>query len=61
MAVIGSFVLLLALALSVYAFLAGIVALVFQRQLQPAGNAIPRSERGAPPQGSSFAALLRQG
>src|SRR5882672_11183964 len=55
MAEIGSFALLLALALSVYTFLAGIVALAFQNQRSqrayPSGN---QTENG-------LVALLRQG
>jgi len=59
MAEIGSFALILALALSVYCFIAGIVALAFQKQaLQPAGQA---ASRGAASEGTSLAALLRQG
>ena len=60
MAALGSFALLLALALSVYTFLAGIIALVFQNpapapgRLTP-GRATPVADR------TSFAALLRQG
>ena len=61
MAEIGSFALTLALALSVYSFLAGIVALSFQKQLQPAGSSIPRSARIAASLDSSFAAMLRRG
>src|SRR5258708_36543385 len=60
MAEIGSFALILALALSVYSFLAGIVALSFQRQLQPAGSSVPRSARISASLGGSFAAMLRR-
>ncbi len=63
MAEIGSFTLLLALALSLYSFLAGIVALIFQRRdsqlvLQPAGTAMGRSAVDDP---GSLSSLLRQG
>ncbi len=61
MAEIGSFALILALALSVYSFLAGIVALSFQRQLQPAGSSVPRSARISASLDGSFAAMLRRG
>src|ERR1700722_3345048 len=60
MAEIGSFALLLALALSAYSFLAGIIALIFQKRttpalaLQPAGNVSVREE-------GSLSAMLRQG
>ena len=60
MAEIGSFALLLALALSVYSFLAGIVALIFQNRAaaQPAGVAA----RSAPfVEENSLVAMLRQG
>src|ERR1700730_13341991 len=61
MAALGSFALLLALALSVYTFLAGIIALVFQRQALPSGSQAP-ARAGIPAADStSFAALLRQG
>src|SRR5579863_2761288 len=59
MAEIGSFALLLALALSVYSFLAGIIALAFQKPtpepVASSGNEIASS--GA----TSLTALLRQG
>jgi cytochrome c-type biogenesis protein CcmF len=65
MAEIGSFALLLALALSVYSFLAGIIALVFQNRnsqqaSQPVGHA---ARRAAASSGSetSLVALLRRG
>ena len=66
MAEIGSFALLLALALSVYTFLAGIVALAFQNQPpQPApqsGSQIARrSGASASVDDSSWAAVLRRG
>ena len=51
MAEIGSFALLLALALSLYSFLAGIVALAFQNR-----DGAPSSKHG-----TSLAALVRQG
>src|SRR3984957_11259007 len=60
MAEIGSFALLLALALSAYSFLAGIIALIFQKRttpalaLQPAGNVSVR-------EACSLSAMLRQG
>src|ERR1700691_4536323 len=60
MAVLGSFALLLALALSVYAFLAGIVALVFQKQASSPGNRTAHASIAAS-EGNSFAARLRQG
>ena len=59
MAVLGSFALLLALALSVYTFLAGIIALVFQKQA--AGSAGQAQGRPGSPADTSFGALLRQG
>jgi cytochrome c-type biogenesis protein CcmF len=57
MAELGSFALIAALALSVYSFLAGIVALAYQRQKPVAALA------GGPPraQDLGFTALLRQG
>jgi cytochrome c-type biogenesis protein CcmF len=59
MAEIGSFALLLALALSVYTFFAGIVALAFQKQTpQPSGSQ-PRASVG--PSEGTVAALLRRG
>src|SRR5258708_2855923 len=61
MAEIGSFGLVVGLALSVYSFLAGIVALSFQRQLQPAGSSVPRSARISASLDGSFAAMLRRG
>jgi cytochrome c-type biogenesis protein CcmF len=61
MAEIGSFALYLALALSFYSFLAGIVALSFQKQPQPAGSSVPRSARIAASLDSSFTAMLRRG
>src|SRR5712671_5519835 len=65
MAEIGSFALLLALALSVYTFLAGIVALAFQKQtpqpaVQPGGQAARRSGTSASANDSSWAAMLRR-
>ena len=59
MAQIGSFALLLALALSVYSFLAGIIALVFQNQDSLAVKGVRRS--GATAETTSLAASLRQG
>jgi cytochrome c-type biogenesis protein CcmF len=59
MAEIGSFALLLALALSVYSFLAGLVALIFQNSpnaIQPALQPAMATAGGA-----SFGAVLRQG
>src|SRR5216684_513101 len=61
MAEIGSFALTLALALSAYSFLAGIIALSFQRQFQPAGSSVPRSARMAASQENSPTAMLRRG
>lgn len=63
MAQIGSFALLLALALSVYSFLAGIIALVFQNQtaplaLQPAGR---MTRTPASFDSAGWSAWLRQG
>ena len=60
MAELGSFALKLALALSIYTFLAGIVALVFQKQAALPGSEPPRASIAAS-DGTSFAALLRQG
>src|SRR5712675_1958818 len=64
MAEIGSFALLLALALSVYTFLAGIVALAFQKQTpqpaaQPGGQAVRRRSASVAANDSSWAAMLR--
>src|SRR5258708_16756336 len=61
MAEIGSFALIVALALSVYSFLAGIVALSFQRQLQPAGSSVPRSARISASEEGSPAGVLGRG
>ena len=61
MAVLGSFALLLALALSVYAFLAGIIALVFQKRPALAGGQTLGRAGFADSDGTSFTALLRQG
>jgi len=63
MAEIGSFALLLALALSVYSFLAGIVALVFQhRDSQPSPQLAGQAARPAiSSDDTSLGALLRQG
>jgi len=63
MAQIGSFALLLALALSVYSFLAGIIALVFQRQnSQLASQSAGRMTRTpASFDSSGWSAWLRQG
>ncbi|MGC2173667.1 MAG: hypothetical protein WA623_19940, partial [Candidatus Sulfotelmatobacter sp.] len=68
MAEIGSFAVLLALALSVYSFLAGLIALIFQNpgslpslQLaaQPAGLP-PGRAAGPAAGGNSLASLLRR-
>src|SRR5579863_2795228 len=59
MAEIGSFALLLALALSVYSFLAGIIALAFQKQA--AVPAASSSNQIASSGATSLTALLRQG
>src|SRR5712675_1382105 len=64
MAEIGSFALLLALALSVYTFLAGIVALAFQKQTpqpaaQPGGQAARLRGVSASANDNSWAAMLR--
>src|SRR6202166_4056861 len=66
MAEIGSFALLLGLALSVYTFFAGIVALTFQKHaLQPAGGPgsrlTLRTGTGALGNEGTLAALLRRG
>ncbi|MGB8985978.1 MAG: hypothetical protein WCC37_05180, partial [Candidatus Sulfotelmatobacter sp.] len=60
MAEIGSFALLLALALSVYSFLAGIIALAFQKRasLQLAGVS---ASQAVPGEKSPLIAMLRQG
>ena len=66
MAEIGSFALLLALALSVYAFLAGMIALAFQKQHVPAlaiagvGQRISRAG-DVRSDDTSFTAMLRAG
>src|SRR5712691_7935714 len=61
MAEIGSFALLLALALSVYTFLAGIVALAFQKQAPLPSGTQPYPRAGvASCEGGSFAAILRR-
>src|ERR1700688_1559332 len=60
MAEIGSFALLLALALSVYSFLAGIVALVFQNQDSLTVKGAAR-RGGAAAETTSLTATLRQG
>jgi cytochrome c-type biogenesis protein CcmF len=59
MAEIGSFALMLALVLSVYCFLAGMIALAFQRQPVMAGGMVPR--RAGVSADGSFVAMLRQG
>src|SRR6202795_665119 len=66
MAEIGSFALLLGLALSVYTFFAGIVALTFQKHaLQPAGGPgsrlTLRTGTGALGNEGTLSAMLRQG
>src|ERR1700723_3579707 len=60
MAEIGSFALLLALALSVYSLLAGILALAYQTQVS---SQLTGAVAGRPPLGeeSSLVAMLRQG
>src|SRR5260370_19734950 len=61
MAEIGSFALLLALALSVYTFLAGIVALAFQKQAPLPSGTQPYPRAGvASSEDGSFAAILRR-
>src|SRR5580704_228142 len=61
MAEIGSFALLLALALSTYSFLAGIIALAFQNQAsQPGNGSAHRSVISTPAEKNSLAALLRR-
>src|SRR3984885_1905105 len=61
MAEIGSFALLLALALSVYTFLAGIIALVFQNKT-PSLAAMSGTKAADPSTAeASFAAILRRG
>src|SRR5258706_13711985 len=59
MAEIGSFALLLALSLSVYCFLAGLIALAYQNQASPPGTE-PRRRSAASSESNSFVALLRQ-
>src|SRR5579863_10423994 len=61
MAVLGSFALLLALALSVYSFVAGIVALVFQKRATLPGSQVPGRAGIAASEDVSFAGSLRQG
>ncbi|MGB2836408.1 MAG: hypothetical protein WBC30_12330, partial [Candidatus Sulfotelmatobacter sp.] len=66
MAEIGSFALLLALALSVYSFLAGIIALVFQNQTSalaatPGAGAAYRASAALSPQENWLVAILRRG
>ncbi|MGA9306356.1 MAG: hypothetical protein WBW31_13220, partial [Candidatus Sulfotelmatobacter sp.] len=66
MATLGSFALLLALALSVYSFLAGIIALVFQNQTSslaatPGAQAAYRSSAARSAAEASFVAILRRG
>jgi cytochrome c-type biogenesis protein CcmF len=63
MAEIGSFALLLALALSVYSFVAGIIALAFQNRgsLQPAGATAGRAGLPASWADSPLLTALRQG
>jgi cytochrome c-type biogenesis protein CcmF len=62
MAEIGSFALLLALALSVYGFVAGIVALAFQNRTSPQLAAATAGGRvTAAREASSFLTTLRQG
>src|SRR5579863_8813034 len=58
MAQIGSFALILALALSIYSFLAGLIALVFQNRDSGKG-AVRR--RGGAVEVTSLSATLRQG
>src|SRR5580704_12081366 len=60
MAEIGSFALLLALALSVYSFLAGIIALAFQNQASQPGSGVT-SRAAASASQNSFTAILRRG
>src|SRR5580698_8302943 len=59
MAELGSFALLLALALSVYTFLAGIVALIFQNRSPMPANGGARSALATP--AANLATLLRRG
>ncbi len=66
MAELGSFALLLALALSVYSFLAGIIALVFQNQTSslaatPGTGAAFRASASLSPEGNWLVAMLRRG
>src|SRR5271166_5109995 len=63
MAEIGSFALLLALALSVYSFVAGIIALAFQNRtsLQPVGASAGRAGFSASAADSPLLTTLRQG
>src|SRR5271155_2322154 len=60
MASLGSFALLLALALSVYSFLAGIIALAFQNQTSSLA-ATSRASVALSPHGNWMVALLRRG
>src|SRR5208282_1246233 len=62
MAQLGSFALLLALALSFYSFLAGILALAFQNQAAKPGKvATLRAGSTASADGGSLASIIRQG
>src|SRR5271169_2520773 len=61
MAEIGSFALLLALALSVYSFLAGIIALAFQNQNAQPGQGTTRRAGTTSAEDNSLAAVLRRG
>ncbi|MGC1975635.1 MAG: cytochrome c biogenesis protein CcsA, partial [Candidatus Sulfotelmatobacter sp.] len=66
MAEIGSFALLLALALSVYSFVAGIIALVFQNQTSlvaatPGAQVAYRASAALSPEGNWLVATLRRG
>src|SRR5271165_3802619 len=66
MAEIGSFALLLALALSLYSFLAGIIALVYKNRApgldpQPANGSARRASIAGPADENSVAAILRRG
>ncbi len=66
MAEIGSFALLLALALSVYSFVAGIIALAFQSQTSlvaatPGAQVAYRASAALSPEGNWLVATLRRG
>jgi cytochrome c-type biogenesis protein CcmF len=61
MATLGSFALLLALALSVYSFLAGIIALIFQNKTPSLAGISGAKATARSAAEASFAAILRRG